>query len=1239
MGFKITHTVDNLSQQFSGVKRAVESFCSELGLCREMKRISNSLYGGIMARPVGIVSKNYDFIRATLKRNIGSSIHEFDGYGTPISALADLEKNSEIIPSFLNDLERNKYDNYLGYIDSVYFNGYMQPSNFVSPEEKSKYFDFASLLLEANRVGLIRNYNIDNSSLAVNMFANGAQSNPNNYSDTRLGIINNFYLNATLQAARLYGNTSGSYQIVPKDINGKKILTSSITQGGYNLFGFFGQKGMVNGEYTIREGVVVPQGELTDYLIRTTPLNGKFGTYDSLQNSSEFISYAGHHTQQFIYKSLYGFDLLNTKDVIYDDSLNHGFGGMTNKWFLPKKNKSYLNYAEGLKDNPFSSVGFDLGRGDTPIRYKIVNAGNGHSVDSRQLYVYAESEYKLGSSPYVSSEENRNSGVEYYDYTAYDDVISKQDIISYTNNAFLQKKYDTLIARFHSDKTEERDMLSSAVSQYGMSHGRNLLKVNHKNSNTNGYSDPYCRVWTFHKQYHRLLDTIRPFFDEKGSRQDLSKTVIGCKYQPNRKRLDEYGVKGKNGLVRFSPISEEGVSSIKRCMFSIENLAWKKESIDKTDQIGPLGGRIMWFPPYGLSFNESVNVDWNPTKFIGRGENIYTYTNTERSGSLSFKLLIDHPSLLNEWRTETKSKNGVDDVDSTEQKILRFFAGCEVLDACGEKKPTPKKTLPQPLKPEPKPITVEKKSYDEVNFYVFYPNNYSGVDDVKSNSKINPIHYLVNGVGCQYIKNTNGNGEDFGTTLMGEGGIGYEMEKHDYGISSGFSLNDDSFIDNSFSGVTHIKYTAKNKVGATNKWGYRVDKWLDNEVFRNEESYLDQKSYGLNGDGFNKLVNYHTESKALLEKGKLFSFQSVFSALDSGGDNYETQETKILKELFDNYEVYSVDVQGCASGHGYTDNNNKLNEDRAKTIINWLNSCNSTQFKKSKCKIIKTKIGPKLSHNNASDITAKVWRCAKVTIKLEKTEIVETQNTSYNENEVIRVIDDNVRKFDILNNSNDVTKSQFIATQSAKDYSKQQAEKESNNANNNCDSSPSDGNMKRYGNEHEFFEELKENVPFLHGKIVDKIKYFDPAYHSITPEGFNARLTFLHQCTRQGSTVSASSTKSNRTASNLSFGAPPICVLRIGDFYNTKIIIDSINITYDDLTWDLNDEGIGVMPMIADVTIGFKFIGGSDLAGPITRLQNAVSFNYYANTSVYDDRADTVKYDDNGNISEYNAKF
>lgn len=47
--------------------------------------------------------------------------------------------------------------------------------------------------------------------------------------------------------------------------------------------------------------------------------------------------------------------------------------------------------------------------------------------------------------------------------------------------------------------------------------------------------------------------------------------------------------------------------------------------------------------------------------------------------------------------------------------------------------------------------------------------------------------------------------------------------------------------------------------------------------------------------------------------------------------------------------------------------------------------------------------------------------------------------------------------------------------------------------------------------------------------------------------------------------------------------------------------------------------------MYADVNINFRFIGGSDLSGPIEKLQNAVSFNYYSNTSVYDRRSDYRK--------------
>ena len=219
-------------------------------------------------------------------------------------------------------------------------------------------------------------------------------------------------------------------------------------------------------------------------------------------------------------------------------------------------------------------------------------------------------------------------------------------------------------------------------------------------------------------------------------------------------------------------------------------------------------------------------------------------------------------------------------------------------------------------------------------------------------------------------------------------------------------------------------------------------------------------------------------------------------------------------------------------------------------------------------------------------------------------------------------------------NSDELTNVSSFSTQSAIDSANYNAEKDYNDAQNSIDS-VDDSSSSGYGKEYEFFNSLAKENPILRNKIVDKIKYFDPAYHSITPEGFNARLTFLQQCTKQGSTNSASDTVSTKTASNLAFGAPPICVLRIGDFYNTKIIIDSLNIDYEDISWDLNDEGIGVMPMIANINIGFKFLGGSDLSGPINRLQNAVSFNYYANTTVYDNRSELVEYDENGQIISF----
>jgi hypothetical protein len=146
----------------------------------------------------------------------------------------------------------------------------------------------------------------------------------------------------------------------------------------------------------------------------------------------------------------------------------------------------------------------------------------------------------------------------------------------------------------------------------------------------------------------------------------------------------------------------------------------------------------------------------------------------------------------------------------------------------------------------------------------------------------------------------------------------------------------------------------------------------------------------------------------------------------------------------------------------------------------------------------------------------------------------------------------------------------------------------------------------------------------VYDSIQEKIKYFNPAFHSMTPEGLNSRLTFLNQCVRPGETIPVIGTDGKpkyNDASNTAFGAPPVLVLRIGDFYNTKIIPNSLSFSYEPLLLDLNPEGIGVQPMVAKVTLGFDMIGGMGLAKPVEELQNALSFNYYANTEIYDERA------------------
>jgi hypothetical protein len=161
--------------------------------------------------------------------------------------------------------------------------------------------------------------------------------------------------------------------------------------------------------------------------------------------------------------------------------------------------------------------------------------------------------------------------------------------------------------------------------------------------------------------------------------------------------------------------------------------------------------------------------------------------------------------------------------------------------------------------------------------------------------------------------------------------------------------------------------------------------------------------------------------------------------------------------------------------------------------------------------------------------------------------------------------------------------------------------------------------------EQNYFKYLEENDEFVYNSLKSKLKYFHPSFHSTTPEGLNSRLTFLLQCTRPGNTIQTKTEDGLKDvdAENTAFGTPPICVLRIGDFYHTKIVVDSVSFSYDPLVFDLNPEGIGVQPMIATVSMNFKYIGGQGLEAPVSELQNALSNNYFANTELYEPTATT----------------
>lgn len=826
--------------------------------------------------------------------------------------------------------------------------------------------------------------------------------------------------------------------------------------------------------------------------------------------------------------------------------------------------------------------------------------------------------------------DNRPSNDIIFDLNA--TVSNPNSLISKTNNLFRQGKINSMINRFYLPNQGLSEIQTAVHSKYGVSRGRNLLKAK-DTTESNGYENPYCRVWTSHYQYSKYKNAIRPFIED-GSivTPDSFDEKFGKGFRPFKENRTMSSIDGSNGLPMIAPKTDEDV---KKCMFSIENLAWKdihfdtevkdrgagkeKRGFDNVlskEQQGPNGGRIMWFPPYNLKFTENVGVNWNGNSFIGRGEQIYTYVNTDRSGTLDFTLLIDHPSILDRYSVN----KDVPTIENDEE-ILRFFAGCAPLPI--DDKVTITKTeikeRPMPVEPSVDPKPEEVIDDLHMRLYAFFPNNFSGKDYVDEDPNKAVTYLLLGG--------KNGNGYEGGngsSTSPIDGCIGIDVK------------------------------TSKNKNGDINTWYYEVDNFKKDEVLKTKTvydgntNYKDTACFGLNNA---KLIDILTGNTAYTKKAKeilrieedksqeeisnmiipfsdIDMIRSYFSIVASDGQNCD---------VLANPESVKIRCVGFASKHGdqIPNGNYTLAYNRAKLLQEFLikeSKFDREWFAEPTVEGFNVKVG----NDSVSSIEAKLGRHAAafidVTYKYMKQP--EVQNTK--ENSSVSV--ENKAYQLSLDAAKELMKNESVYN--ALGYKKLDTSSIDENARKSILATAKtlkpigdkivtttvteEVKEPEYDTEYRYFKRVSMEDDVVRSMITNKVKYFDPVYHSITPEGFNSRLTFLHQCTRQGPTVAA--TEGGAVgAGNLAFGRPPVCVLRIGDFYNTRIIIDSVSINYDTgggIQWDMNTEGIGLQPMFANVTIGFKFLGGSDLSGPISRLQNAVSYNFYANTSVYDRHAD-----------------
>jgi outer membrane protein OmpA-like peptidoglycan-associated protein len=687
------------------------------------------------------------------------------------------------------------------------------------------------------------------------------------------------------------------------------------------------------------------------------------------------------------------------------------------------------------------------------------------------------------------------------------------------------------------------------------------------------YKDPKFET-IVGEEYCRVFTKVDPYSDN--SRLQKSDGIVNYGRRFNNSVLDN------TYNLNISPTKGETPSyvsnnKVKKYMFSIENLAWKSSkrpgySVQDLPlcERGPNGGRVMWFPPYDLKFGDNSTANWQDTTFLGRPEPVYTYRSTTRNGTLSWKIIVDHPSVLN----LIVDKVLANDTGAGANRALEsFFAGCQKYDL-----------------------------YDlAIKFSTTPLNKLQYYQDVIQRGTTEEIEKVQTEVDAKPVTTAN---------------------------AETVTQPDNSLIDlKPFEG---LGFYFHNNVPPPHQGTS-----ADGSYYNYYLTYKDLQSTYIS-----KAINNPDSVTGFFSDVLDYNFNQIYN--QDGSDNLMKQLYTLLSEK---KGTVIIDMEGSASASAPKAYNDDLSARRIDSVIQFFKTqvitnldgkdvtLNEFMGENATLKITSKPVGEMATNVTPKSTSGGFGATASCTtnplyLSGPKSGRTMTDTDAIYTTESMSCRSVRIKNINVTPTPQDPIPPVIVETpkqKEAKTGTKEIVQKP-DLVRQELVTRPglSKKVLRDLLTECDYFEVIKQDSPFVYDSLKEKLKFFNPAFHSMTPEGLNARLTFLNQCLRPGDTIPTIDTDGKpvyNDAINTAFGTPPVLVLRIGDFYNTKIIPRNLQISYEPLLLDLNPEGIGVQPMLANVTLSFDFIGGHGLAKPVEELQNALSFNYYANTEIYDERA------------------